>query len=174
MKDYGWWWLKMNALSVARESNSLYFLDLVKMLIPPMRLLLMEISNSEFVRRGKSVWEGGSFTEKVGKTLSSFTEPTLIFLLWKIRIFIEAAFSVWLRPFYRVLPSSRTISPLYSLCFSMCLIDNSALPLQILSMNEGKILQGLAILDFFLPFFFFSLFVTFECYSLQVYKPKSQ
>lgn len=168
MKDYGWWWLKMNALSVARESNSLYFLDLVKMLIPPMRLLLMEISNSEFVRRGKSVWEGGSFTEKVGKTLSSFTEPILIFLLWKIRIFIEAAFSVWLRPFYRVLPSSRTISPLLFIMFLHVSDWQLSSPSPNLKHEWGKNITGTGY-----PWLLFTLFFLFTVCYFWVLQPPS-
>ena len=75
-------------------------LDLVKRLIPSMRLMLVEISNSEFGRRGRSTWEGGPFTEMVGISLSSFAEPTFIFLLWKIMIVIDSLLSLVKSPFY--------------------------------------------------------------------------
>ena len=146
-------------------------LDLVKRLISSMRLMLVEISNSEFGRRGRSMWEGGPFTEKVGISLSSFAEPTFIFLLWKIMIVIDSLLSLVKSPFYRIL-----IFPhFYSLCFSMCLTDSLAFLPHILMKNERKILERLAILDFFVLFFFsFLLFAPVECYSPQVYKPISQ
>ena len=49
--------MKMNKLWLAGESVGLvYFLNFVKLLMSPMTLMVMGISDNEFGRKGRNVW----------------------------------------------------------------------------------------------------------------------
>lgn len=163
----------MNALSLAGESvDPVYFLNLVKMLLSPMRLIfLMGISDNELLVRWVIYRQGGK---------SSFSLYSIHLNLSSLKNNgnQHSSFSpLGKSPFIGSCLLHVPPPHFYSFCFSTCLMDSSAFPLHVLIRHEwvkNTIGTGSPWLLFTLLFFFFSLFAASEGYSLQVYTPKSQ